>query len=136
MQEILYQVRVKGGVKQDVTRVEIEPTNLTKASKVTCAVSVSGDDFESTMAGVRNDLPLRDDQRDCRIEFENESVKKIELEVRMPYASGDYLGGRRTVTWSQMTLVMYIHPDGDGGSKVKRVAELKQGFFDWVGSIF
>jgi hypothetical protein len=31
--------------------------------------------------------------------------------------------------------VMYIDPYGDG-ARIKRVVELKQGFFDWVGSMF
>jgi len=125
--EVLYQVRVKGDVKQDVSHVEIEPTGLTKGSKMTCFVNVSGD---LTMMTARQDLPLRDDQKDCEIEFgsgeQSNFVKKIKLRVDMP--------GRRGVIWSKMTLVFSVDPEGDGVAPFKRTAELSQGVLEWIWS--
>jgi len=125
--EVLYQVRVKSDVKQDVSRVEIEPTGLTKASKMTCFVNVSSD---LMMMTARQDLPLRDDQNDCQIEFgsgeQSNFVRKINLRVDMPRQPG--------VIWSRMTLVFSIDPEGDGVDALKRTADLTQGVLEWIWS--
>jgi hypothetical protein len=122
----LYQVRVKGDVKQDVSLVEIEPTGLTKASKMTCYVNVSSD---LTMTAARQDLPLRDDQKDCEIEFGDGEhvnfVKTIKLRVDMP---------RQGVVWTRMTLSFSVDPEGDGVAPFKRTAEVKQGMLEWIWS--
>jgi hypothetical protein len=125
--EVLYQVRVKGDVKQDMSRIEIEPTGLTKGSKMTCFVNVSGD---LTMMTARQDLPLRDDQKDCEIEFgsgeQSSFVRKINLRVDMPRRQG--------VIWSKMTLVFSVDPEGDGVAPFKRTAEVTQGVLEWIWS--
>ena len=125
--EALYQVRVKGDLKQDVSHVEIEPTGLTKASKMTCFVNVSSD---LTMMTARQDLPLRDDQKDCEIEFGDGEranfVKTIKLRVDMPRQQG--------VIWSKMMLVFSVDPEGDGVAPFKRTAELTQGVLEWIWS--
>jgi hypothetical protein len=127
LSEVLYQVRVKGDVKQDVSRVEIEPNGLTKGSKMTCFVNVSGD---LTMMTARQDLPLRDDQKDCEIEFGSAEqpnfVKRIKLRINMPRKQG--------VTWSKMTLVFSVDPEGDGVAPFKRTAEVTQGVLEWIWS--
>ena len=164
LSDVLYQVRVKGDLRQDVTEIEIEPSNLTKASKMTCYVSVQGDDFGSTLMGVR-DRPLRDDEPDCRIEFvepglaeklkererkiedaasedggsgaapvRNQHLKKVTLKVTMPYATGSYLSGRSTVNWKSMTIIFGIDVHGDGQNKLTRRVEIKQGVFARIGS--
>jgi len=73
LNEVLYKVRVKGDVKQGISRIEIERIGLTKGSKMTCFVNVSGD--LTMMNGVR--IPLRDDQKDCAIESAPESSRAL-----------------------------------------------------------
>jgi hypothetical protein len=145
LSEVLYQVRVKGDLRQDVTELEIEASNLTKASKMTCFVTVQGDDFGSTTMGARGERPLRDDESDCRIEFVpeglaekdagalgNPHLKKVTLRVSMPYATGSYLSGKARVNWTKMTIGVGIDAQGDGQNKLKRLVEVKQGIFAWV----
>jgi hypothetical protein len=143
--DVLYQVRVKGDLRQDVTEIEIEASNLTKASKMMCFVTVQGDDFGSTTMGARGERPLRDDESDCRIEFVpeglaekdagalgNPHLKKVTLRVSMPYATGSYLSGKARVNWTKMTIGVGIDAQGDGQNKLKRLVEVKQGIFAWV----
>jgi hypothetical protein len=120
--DAVYTVKVKGEVKQDVSHVEIEPTGLTKASKMTCFVNASGG---LTMAGARQELPVRDDQPDCAIEFAGNEIKKIKLRLQMPFVPD--------VTWTKLTVNCTLDPDGDGSS-FKRSATIERGFMDWVWS--
>ena len=126
LNDALYQVRVKGDVKQGVSHLEIEPTGISKSSKMTCYINASSD---LTMYPARQDLPLRDDQRDCQIEFgEGEGanyVKKIKLSIDMPFAPD--------VTFNHLTVILTIDPDADG-TALKRTAVVKQGWMDWVWS--
>jgi len=109
-------------VKRGVSHVEIEPTGLTKASKMTCFVNASGG---LTMAGARQELAVRDDQPDCAIEFAGNEIKKIKLRLQMPFVPD--------VTWTKLTVNCTLDPDGDGSS-FKRSATIERGFMDWVWS--
>jgi hypothetical protein len=125
LNDALYQVRVKGEVKQDVSQLEIEPTFLTRSSKVKCFVNASN---SLSMMTARQELPIRDDQVDCEIEFgsgtQADYVKRIKLRVDMPHAFPP-------VKWEKLTVVFAIDSDG-AGAAINRTAEVKQGILEWI----
>jgi hypothetical protein len=125
LNDALYQVRVKGEIKQDVSQLEIEPTFLTRSSKVKCFVNASS---SLSMMTARQELPIRDDQGDCKIEFgsgkQADYVKRIKLMVDMPHASP-------AVRWEKLTVVFAIDSDG-AGAAIHRTAVVKQGILEWI----
>jgi hypothetical protein len=125
LNDALYQVRVKGEIKKDVSHLEIEPTFLTRSSKVKCFVNASS---SLSMMTARQELPIRDDQSDCEIEFgsgqQADYVKRIKLRVDMPHAFPP-------VMWEKLTVVFAIDSDG-AGAAIHRTAEVKQGVLEWI----
>lgn len=130
--DAIYGVNFKGSVSQDFTEIELECPTLTKVSKVSGFLNVTGSNTASTQetAWSGDIVEGMSGRATVDLTWDGNRLKSMKLKVKMPFELTD---GKK-VTWGHAHLSLKLDPDGGGSMQLERGADFKQGWGDWAKS--